>query len=511
MSLGISYKFSAIDGMTNVINKIAKSTSAIDDKIVMIGKSSAKVAGKYRAAINSMGRSTDFLSRELKGLAITGAAFFGAKNVLQKGMEFEDSMAGLAAITGATGEDLKLFGDESIRMSKKFGASAAQIAESFLDIGSAKSELLKSPRELAKIVEQTNLLSKGGGVGLNVATEAMTKSLNIFRKGADSAEHFSDIMIQGTVVGAAKLDEFAQSILNAGGGAVNAGLDFKDTTALIQLLSKGGEVGARAGTALNAFFSKMSKDFGDVDISSGEKLIKFLDKLDDATKKGFNISAEFGEEAARAVRIMLAQKEFLPSFMKDIGSAGGATEKAASLRMATTSTRLAQLRARIDIGMLRLFERLEPMLTKMTIDFTNWIDNLKDADINSFLDTLSNVGTVLKGIGETIGMIIDGWVQIAGLAQGFRQDEAAKIAANQTSTPRNFTDLELQQMMSSGGSGSFGSGLESELPPGMGVQKNQIEITVKDPTGVVQSVKEKSIRANPRARQTRVKTNMSGV
>lgn len=517
MSTGISYQISAVDKISKVADKISSKVDRMDEKIERIAKTSDRSSKKMKKSFKGMSKGIAGVTSRLRNLAVAGAGFFAMKNVFAKGMEFETSMAGVAAITNATGKDLKIFENESRRMAEKFGLSASDVANSFLDIGSAKAELLTAPMELAKIVEQTVLLSKAGGTGMKETTDAMTKSLNIFLEGADSAKRFSDVMIKGTVVGAAKLDEFSQSILNAGGSAFNAGMDFEETTALIQLLSKGGEVGARAGTALNAFFARMSKNFGDVDISSGEKLLSFLDKLDVVVQKGdFNLSKEFGEESARAVRILLAQKKFLPSFLKDIRDSGGATEVAAKIRMSTSSEKLARARARLDNKMLDLFLKLEPVVSRMTEDFTNWVDSLDASDIQNFSDAMDTMISALQNIGKGF-KILFGVLEKIGTFLGetlakFHFWANEKNNNNRPTTVRNFSQKELNEMMGASvmGGSSNPNDLSNQLPPSFHnvPTKSEVEITLKGNTENVVSVKSKTENLVGSKRKSKVKSNM---
>lgn len=483
MSLGISYKISAVDGISRVVKKISRNVRKMNKGVDDVAKTSERTQKKVSRSFRKMAKSSSALSGKLKMLAIGSAVFLGLKNVATKGMEFEDSIAGIAAITGAAGEDLKFFEKESIRMSSQFGMSAAQIAKSFTDIASAKSELLDDPQALAKIVSSTILLARAGGETVDNATSVMTKSLNMFGAGAEKAKEFSDIIIKGTVLGAAQLPSFSAAMLNAGEASAAAGLNFKETTAIIQAMSKGGAGGERIGTRLNALIRSIKKMDPKLKLSGGniQKIITILGK---EMEKGGDIANKLDEEAKAGLRTLILQQAHLKTFLKDIEVSAGETKKAAAIRMDTTSVKLAKLRARLDTAMLALFKRLQPVLSKMITQFTNWIDSLTEQDLQGFAILIDGIIMAIKGIAGFIKGIGSGLNKM-----GTFLGEAAGFIRNVIF-------------------GSDDSEKSSPVPDSAEPQKDDLVITLKGPSNIVDSIAYKSGSGNGSGRKAKVKNNM---
>lgn len=491
MSLGISYQISAIDDISRTVRKISKNVKKMERSMAGAGNTATKTGRKTSKAFKMMAKSSSALSGKLKGLALAGATFFGFKKVIEVGMKFEDAMAGVAAITGATGEKLKFFEKESIRMSSQFGVSASQIATSFQDIASAKSNLLEDPQALSKIVKTTMSLARAGGETIANATGVMTKSLNMFRVGADEAQRFSDIIIEGTILGAAKLPDFSAALINSGEAAADAGLKMSSYTAIIQAMSKGGASGERIGTRLNALFRSVKKIDPTMKINE-KNFVGIVDALAKDMKVGGATSKQLDEEAKAGIRTLFAQRDSLISFLSKIKKAGGATAKAEAKRAATTSMSFAELRARLDSLMIKVFEKMKPTLIMLVDKTSDWIASLDDAKINSFLDSIGSLAEMLKNIGQFIGFIAE---KVHDLGS-FIGVSAAKFAIA----------TGIEDSPNAGASVAEAA----QLPSKSDAQLSVIDINLNDPGNMVKEVNARSeLGGSSMKRKSKVKTNMS--
>ena len=125
--------------------------SAIDfRKMIKISKRLGRVGMKTFKALGGM------VMRFGKALVVGVVGGFAV--AIRKGMQFQDAMANLKAITNPTAESLAFVRKEAIRLSKKFGLSAASMAEGLTVIGSLNSELVKSPELWGKFTENIGML-----------------------------------------------------------------------------------------------------------------------------------------------------------------------------------------------------------------------------------------------------------------------------------------------------------------------------------------------------------------
>ncbi len=206
------------------------------------------------------------IKKALVSLSVTMApllaAFAGIAGVMKffsVGTGFQDAIADLSSITKSTGKDLQFLQDESLRLAKKMNISAADVAEGFKLVASAKSELLEDTEALSTITEQILLLANASGEDLNTAANLVLRSMNQFGAEAHGAARFVNVLAASTEIGAAELRDLGPALINAGTAGQLAGISFEEMNAAMQVLAKGGLVGPRAGTGMQGAILKLNK------------------------------------------------------------------------------------------------------------------------------------------------------------------------------------------------------------------------------------------------------------
>lgn len=113
MANRISFVVIAKDDFTSVSVKVSKSTRTMTKGFDALG---TKLSG---------------VIRRFGGLATAAAGFFGARKFLREGANFQDSIANLSAITGASGKDLEFLREESLKLARISNFSATETANAF--------------------------------------------------------------------------------------------------------------------------------------------------------------------------------------------------------------------------------------------------------------------------------------------------------------------------------------------------------------------------------------------
>ena len=93
---------------------------------------------------------------------------------------FEQSVADLSAITGATGEDLKFYADAAREMGAVTTLSASEVADAFRLVASAKPDLLSNAEALKEVTAQAITLAEAAGISVPEAANTMASALNQF-------------------------------------------------------------------------------------------------------------------------------------------------------------------------------------------------------------------------------------------------------------------------------------------------------------------------------------------
>lgn len=176
--------------------------------------------------------------------ATLGAAF--AATVLPAA-EFEKTMSGVKAVSGATGEEMKQLSALALQLGKDTVFSASEAAQGL-------EELVKGGISVQDVMGGAAAaalnLATAGSVPLVVAAEQMSDAMNIFSlKGTDAA-HAADLIAGAANASSMTVTDFGFALKMAGAVAKISGQDFDSTATAIAVMAQAGLKGSDAGTSL---------------------------------------------------------------------------------------------------------------------------------------------------------------------------------------------------------------------------------------------------------------------
>lgn len=412
-SFNVLYKFIAKDKFSATSKKIASgnkklgtSFTQLDDKVKKSGK---RFQGTSRAFISGF-----------KGMAVAAVAAFGVKEFVQTGAQFQDALADLSAITGATGKDLDKLKNKTLSMAKASVTSQADVAEAIKLVASAKPELLDNIDALTATTDAVLLLKNAAGIELSSAANITAQGLNIFGAEASRAGEFVNVLAAGAKLGSSEIADTGAAMLIAGPGAKAAGLSFVQLNAAIQTVAKSGIKGSQAGTALNAIFGRLrrsGKDFKELGLQGAfEAVRKELDATTNSTMRAQLEAKIFGEEHAKVGLAVLDNANLLTQYESSLLGTNVASEQAA-VRMSTFSKKLAKLGIIIKGIVIKAFLLMEPILSSAIDSVTRFIEGIDPVAVGAFGAAISAVAkeifvpfellfNILQGIGSLIGQIV---------------------------------------------------------------------------------------------------------
>ena len=277
--------------------------------------------------------------------------------------EFDQAIADLSAITGATGKNLNYLKDNAIELGSKTKGGAIAVVEAYKLIASAKPELLDNVTALNNVTEATITLANAAGMELPDAASALTDAMNQFGADASQANMFIDALANGAKYGAAEIPEVTDALLKFGAVARSSNVNIKESTALVELLAENGLKGADAGTALRNVMLKISapdalpldaqKSLHDLGISFGtlkDKSVSFEEKIEllkPLLKDNAKLVNVFGLENVVAARNVIEHTDRLKELSSKMGEVGTAQSQAAT-RMDTLEGKTIELSSTYD-------------------------------------------------------------------------------------------------------------------------------------------------------------------
>ena len=330
--------------------------------------------------------------------AAAGKIVEGFQFVIDKGSEFQSSLAALSAITGVSGDDLDKFGEKAKELAAQFGGDANTQIGAFQTILSKFGPgLAGTPDALNAVTENVNILAKAAGLDAQGSVDALSNALLQF--GVDASDpaklaaesgRFINVLAASAKEGAAEIPQVAEAILQAGVAAKGANLSFEETNAAIQALAVGGKVGSEAGVGLRNVLGALIKTSG-----PGEEALKGvglsiadlgqtlttqglqaalgqlqggIDKLgSDAEKAAFKATL-FGTENAAAAGILLDNVDTIGTFTTAMTGTSEATTQAQK-NMATFTEFMSRVKANLGnvaIDIFQGFEKAFGMLAELT-------------------------------------------------------------------------------------------------------------------------------------------------
>lgn len=334
-------EFDKLDNRLRSINNAARDGRR---DVGRYGLAFQKVGGVLKSGLGFLGITA--------GIGAVSSVISGAFTTIK---DFEQSIADLGAITGATGTDLDKFQKEVLRVSKSTGKGAVDIAKAFQIVGSAQPELLSSAAALGSVTEAAVLLSKAGNIDVPEAANSLALAMNQFGASALEAASYTDILATSQQKGTATIPQLSESLKNVGSVARASGLSFETTNAALQGLAKGGLVGAEAGTKLRTILLRLAKTGRDDLNPATQKFSDILGVLKKEVGTVTDAQKLFGEEAAAAALTLINQKQVIEDLDGALNVNGAALEQAAQ-RYNTITGRNEKLTATYERFLITLNE-----------------------------------------------------------------------------------------------------------------------------------------------------------
>ena len=359
------------------VNKAVSAISKLNNKTKSFTASLEKLLGN--------GNSINFW--------LLGESFAAAGTELNRlvapGVRFNQSLHEMSAITGLTGEKLNQLGQAARAMAKIFGGEASDVMRSYQYLLSQLGpDIAKTPEALDLMGKNVAVLSKLMGGDAAAATEVLTAAMNQFgvdlSRPIDAAKQMTrmmNVMAAAAREGSAELPLIKSAIENVGAVAKNAGVNFTELNAAIQVLDKFGKRGAEGGVALRnilAYMSKipnMSQDIqtqlraAGVDISrvtdKSLSLNERLEALAPIAKNDALMIKIFGVENQLAAQALIQNTGLLNQFTAKINASKDAAVEMAGTVMGSFSEKMKRLHAVISdlgISLFNVSKKFLPLL-----------------------------------------------------------------------------------------------------------------------------------------------------
>ena len=218
--------------------------------IVVSAKNIKAVQAQMRALGGTTGKTTKGMGMMVGAMATATIAFYAMSRAVKAVMgtyaEFQQGMANVKAISGATGVQFLKLEDSAKKLGRSTKFTATQVSE----LQTEYAKLGFSTKEILKAQSATLALASAVGAELATSAEVAGNTLRGFGLEADETSRVTDVMALSFSRSALDMNKFSDSMKYVAPVAKMAGVSLEGTTAIMGALANAGISGSMAGTSL---------------------------------------------------------------------------------------------------------------------------------------------------------------------------------------------------------------------------------------------------------------------
>ncbi|CAK7001893.1 phage tail tape measure protein [Tissierella sp.] len=393
-----------------------KSLSSTEKKFEEIGEKFSKVGKNLTTKVT---------------LPIVGIGAAAAKI----GMDFEQSMSKVKAMSGATGEQMERLEKAARDAGAATSKSAKDAADGLTFMALAGWDVETSIAGLMPVLR----LSEAGSIDLARASSLVTDSMSAMGIEVDELEGYLDIVAQTARSSNTDIDQMAEAYLGAGGILRGLKVPLDESALALGFLANAGIKGSEAGNSLSAIMTNLTaptgrakkalEELGFTAFDSGGNfkglenvLFELKDKTKDMTDEQRNmyLSMIGGKEHITGLNaLMNGLDDSYDSLKESISQADGALNEIAETMMDNNKGSLIALGSALEELALKIYDILSPsiaILIEKIQGVVDWLNNLSP----EMQETIVKVALVVAAIGPAIlvfGKLLKGISDVIGVVK----------------------------------------------------------------------------------------------
>lgn len=347
--------------------------------------------------------------------AATGITGLGAA-AIKVGASFEKSMSNVAAISGATGDELKNLTDKAKEMGAKTKFSASESADAFSYMAMAGWKTT----DMLNGIEGIMNLAAASGEDLATTSDIVTDALTAFKLTAADSGHFADVLATASSNANTNVSLMGETFKYVAPVAGALGFSAEDCAVAIGLMANSGIKASQAGTSLRSIITRMAKPTTEVQsamdalglsLTKSDGSMKSLNEIMLDMREGFanltqdqqaQMAASLGGQEAMSglLAIVNASDDDFNKLTESIANCDGATAEMADTMSDNLPEQITILKSGLEGLGISLYEEMQAPLKDVVKEAQTMIQELQDAFNNGGLDSL-----VVKA-GEVMAQIV---------------------------------------------------------------------------------------------------------
>ena len=400
-----------------------------------------EIGGKMENLGNSIagvGKTIMPISTAVGGLGIAA---------VKTAADFDSAMSQVAAVSGATGDDLQSLRDKAREMGEKtkFSTSEAAQAMNYMAMAGWKS------KDMISGIDGIMNLAAASGEDLATTSDIVTDALTAFGLSAADSGHFADILAAASSNANTNVSMMGETFKYCAPIAGALGFSAEDTAEAIGLMANAGIKSSQAGTALRTIMNNLAGEvkisgqaIGDVTIATTNadgSMRSLSDILADCRVAFGGLTESEKAQAAESLVGKNAMSGFLalmnaaPADIEKLSGAidncDGTAEKMAATMQDNLMGQLTILKSQLEELAISFGEMLMPAIRNIVTKIQEFVDKLNGMDEGT-REMVLKIGLLVAALGPflvilgttiaKIGTAMKGFVQ---LANGFNKLKVA--------------------------------------------------------------------------------------
>ena len=420
------------------LDRLERDMSQANRRIATTGQRIRSLGDQFEATAARIGAVGRQLTMRLT-LPIVGVG----TAAIATGVSFEDSMAKVAAISGATGNEFAMLEAQARELGRttRFTASEAASGMEFL------ARAGWNTREIMDAMPAMLNLAAAGAVDLGLAADMVSDSMMAFGMDASEAIRVADLYANAAASANTSVEQLGEGMAYAAPRAAAMGMEIEEAAAFMAVMADAGIKGSRAGTTFEAVLRDMSGAVEDGSLNFGAFTVEMydsegrmrnmldivddmeyhLDGMTDAQRESA-LGMVFQSRSMRGLNTILQRGgEDIRDLTEDFFNSDGAAKQMATTMEDTVGGSLRQLRSAIEGAMIEFYGRVQPALRDVIDRLTEvarWIGNLD----NETKDLIIRILAIAAAVGPAL-IVFAGMIKVVGTVIKFFGGLVAALGA----------------------------------------------------------------------------------
>lgn len=428
-------------------NDLTGSSARLRGEMERLAKEQERVADEANEAAQAQVTSIESVGSALAAAGITA----GLKKIydmysefVRVAADFEESMSTVAALSGASADQMGLLSDKA----KELGATTKFTAKESADAMGFMAMAGWSTEDMLAGMDGVMQLAAASGEDLALVSDIVTDSMTAFGLTAEDATHYADVLAATATNANTNVAVMGETFKYAAPVAGALGYTIEDVSRAVGLMANAGVKGSNAGTALRNVFNGLltgvtltGEAFGEMEYTAvksdgtmkdfGEtidELRGYFEKMTDAERVQNAIALAGQRGYSGLLAILNATQADYDKLTESIENADGAAKRMADTRLDNLNGQVTLMNSALDAVKTTIGEQFTPVLKDAASGAASLL-----SEFNGFLKNnpaFIKAGTAAIGTIGGITAAISGFSAAAKIAKTIKTAEIfAPLAA----------------------------------------------------------------------------------